>query len=966
LVGVTTAAGDLVTATATVKTGASTYGRTSEFSANQIVNPSAAPVLSFVSGSYNHPENAGPIVVAPSASVSDADSPNFAGGRAVVYFPLNGQPDDRIAIRHQGTRLGQIGLSGSAVLYGGAVIGTWTGGTDGSTPLIVSFNAMATPGAAQALLRNITYANVSDNPSAVARTMAGYLEDGAGGTSNTVSGTIRVVPSNDAPVAHAGSAYTLAEGASLTLDASASFDLDNAVLAYAWDLDQDGVYGETGEPTASTATVDWATLGVLGLTDSGSYAVGLRVTDGLGASSVSMATLTITDSAPVLTLSGTGRVTAGQPYTLNLSASDSGADTITAWSIDWGDGTVTTHGGNPASVVHTYTRSGGTFSVLATVTDEDGSHAQTLLQAHQVVVDNAAPVLTSDGGGASAAFALTENTAAVTTVTASDADQPAQTLTYSIAGGADAARFAIDAATGALRFVTAPDHEAPSEAGTDNVYDVTVQVSDGGLQVTQTLLIRVTGVNDNAPRLIVQSGSVQIEVATQEGARWSMLLDATDADLPTQGLTFAITGGADADLFALDPVSGLLTFKPVVDHEAPQDATQDNAYEVEIEVGDGTLAEHRTVVLRVANVNEAPMLLNSQIAVEQGGQVVLDGTMFSASDPDTTAATLVYTVSEVQSGVFEQVDAPGQAVSEFTQADVTAGRVVFVQFDVRIASASFTLTVSDGALTVGPRRVVVQVQPTPEQTVQSVADQPVFEGVSVSVRFGDALTMVNDRTRLDQIMVEIAGSAVKPDSASAVSGDLGSETPATTPLFDRSALAVLTPVARPSGQSDDASAPPRNRLITTAEPARGLDPVRQTASDLLVMLDVPIDLSGFVQERAALLQWASVEERSRAVAESALQQKAKDEAPDLQWDSGTTLQVGSMALSVGLVFWATRATGLVASLLAVAPPWRAFDPLPVLSVHAPRQPEGTEVEWLDTDITGSLAELAEDILDQRP
>jgi hypothetical protein len=144
------------------------------------------------------------------------------------------------------------------------------------------------------------------------------------------------------------------------------------------------------------------------------------------------------------------------------------------------------------------------------------------------------------------------------------------------------------------------------------------------------------------------------------------------------------------------------------------------------------------------------------------------------------------------------------------------------------------------------------------------------------------------------------------------------------------------------------------------------DASRQSTSEMLVMLDVPIDLSGFAQERVALLQWNLEDASTHAAAEAARQQQDREEAPLLQWHSGTTVQVSSMALSVGLVFWATRATGLVASLLAVAPPWRAFDPLPVLSVHAPRQPEGPEVEWLDTDITGSLAELAEDILDQRP
>jgi len=140
---------------------------------------------------------------------------------------------------------------------------------------------------------------------------------------------------------------------------------------------------------------------------------------------------------------------------------------------------------------------------------------------------------------------------------------------------------------------------------------------------------------------------------------------------------------------------------------------------------------------------------------------------------------------------------------------------------------------------------------------------------------------------------------------------------------------------------------------------------RLTPSELLVMLDAPIDLSGFVQERSALLQWALTDERSRGQAESVRQQDESDSTPGLHWDSGSAVKAGGMALSVGLVFWATRATGLVASLIAVSPPWRQFDPLPVLSVNAPRQPDDAEVEWLDTDIPGSLAELAEDILDQR-
>ena len=106
------------------------------------------------------------------------------------------------------------------------------------------------------------------------------------------------------------------------------------------------------------------------------------------------------------------------------------------------------------------------------------------------------PVITSNGGGPTAAISVAENTTAVTTVTATDADLPAQTLTYSIAGGADAARFTINSSTGVLSFLAAPDFEAPTDAGANNVYDVTVQVSDGTLTDTQAIAVTVTAVND--------------------------------------------------------------------------------------------------------------------------------------------------------------------------------------------------------------------------------------------------------------------------------------------------------------------------------------------------------------------------------------------------------------------------------------------------------------------------------------
>src|SRR5207244_8420561 len=83
------------------------------------------------------------------------------------------------------------------------------------------------------------------------------------------------------------------------------------------------------------------------------------------------------------------------------------------------------------------------------------------------------PVITTNGGGATAAVSVAENSTAITTVTASDANAGAP-LTYSITADADAAKFSINASTGALSFVSAPNFESPTDAGGNNVYDVTV------------------------------------------------------------------------------------------------------------------------------------------------------------------------------------------------------------------------------------------------------------------------------------------------------------------------------------------------------------------------------------------------------------------------------------------------------------------------------------------------------------
>ncbi|TXG82321.1 MAG: calcium-binding protein, partial [Sphingomonadales bacterium] len=149
----------------------------------------------------------------------------------------------------------------------------------------------------------------------------------------------------------------------------------------------------------------------------------------------------------------------------------------------------------------------------------------------RTVPANAAPIITSNGGGDTAIINVAENTRAVTTVTATDAD--AGTVpAYSISGGADAARFSIDAATGALSFIQSPDFETPGDLDDNNIYEVNVRATDaGGLFDDQALSVTI------------------LDLTTETGTDGNDTLTGGDGDDRLVGLggNDTLIGGAGVD-----------------------------------------------------------------------------------------------------------------------------------------------------------------------------------------------------------------------------------------------------------------------------------------------------------------------------------------------------------------------------------------------------------------------------------
>jgi Cadherin-like len=124
-------------------------------------------------------------------------------------------------------------------------------------------------------------------------------------------------------------------------------------------------------------------------------------------------------------------------------------------------------------------------------------------------------------------------------------------------------------------------------------------------------------------------------------------------------------------------------------------------------VNDGA-ANSNTVssTVNVAPVNDAPVLVNNTLTITGGSSVIFSSANLSAMDVDNPASSLIFTMSNLSNGHFELVSSPGVSITTFTQADITGGLVRFVDTN-NTSAPTFDVTVSDGALSVGPNGATI-------------------------------------------------------------------------------------------------------------------------------------------------------------------------------------------------------------------------------------------------------------------
>ncbi|MEO1006244.1 MAG: Ig-like domain-containing protein, partial [Cyanobacteria bacterium J06638_38] len=167
---------------------------------------------------------------------------------------------------------------------------------------------------------------------------------------------------------------------------------------------------------------------------------------------------------------------------------------------------------------------------------------------------------------------------------------------------------------------------------------------------------------------IINPSSTPTIVSIPEGQTIVVDIDTIDdTDFEGSGLTYSLTGGADEDLFSINSL-GLLTFDNPPNFEAPDDADEDNNYEVQVTVTDSDgLTDVQDLTVIVADLNEDPGSLD-----------------LIQPDPDIAATFIGPT------GI--STDGLGTSDSGLLQADIPAGSTIeaaYLHVATRTPNVSF-------------------------------------------------------------------------------------------------------------------------------------------------------------------------------------------------------------------------------------------------------------------------------------
>ena len=449
--------------------------------------------------------------------------------------------------------------------------------------------------------------------------------------------------------------------------------------------------------------------------DSNQYLVTIQASDDALNSGTLDVMVTVSDVNEGPEISRTGSAPGSVPENHDPSlvlarytATDPEGGTVSRWrtsGTDGGDFTISEEGELTLRNVPDYERpadSNGDNTYVFTVQVSDGHVYGSFDETVTVAPVNEPPTITTVSSSAMALRQDENRTSRLYTYRATDPER--STITWSV-GGVDRNFFTMDQ-QGQFSFseTSPPNFERPTDSGGDNIYDVTIEVTDDGSN-TASLPVTVTVRDVNEPPDVTGQQALSF-LENHATDRVLATYNATDPEDPSAQITRWSTSGTDGGDFTVDE-QGELRFRNVPDYERPADSGKDNSYSFSVRASDGSLYGYLTVTVTVTDVNEPPTITtvsSSAMVLRQDENRTSRLYTYRATDPERS--TVTWSVSGVDRNHFT-IDEQGQfSFSEtsppnFEQPTDSGGDNVYdvtieVRDDVRnTATLPVTVTVRD-------------------------------------------------------------------------------------------------------------------------------------------------------------------------------------------------------------------------------------------------------------------------------
>jgi VCBS repeat-containing protein len=803
------------------------------------------------------------------------------------------------------------------------------------------------------------------------------LDVGLDGNEEAIDALALDTVENDGPVLAANAGITVAEDGSGTITAAMlqvtdpDTDADSIIYTLAslpdhGELTLDGAHLGSGG-TFSQADID---AGLLAYTHEGDEdptdSFSFTVSDGSGGSIAETTfsiTITAQNDSPVLVTNAGITVVEGHFGTIetaNLQVADPDDD---AASIVYTLASLPAHGelslgGTTLGAGDSFTQDDvdtGRFvsihdgsvtttdSFSFTVSDGDGGAiAETTFS---ITIRSDAPVLTTNAGlsideGGSGAIGASK-------LAVEDPDNAAASIVYTIASLPAHGSLTLDGTPlGAGGTFTQTDINSGRLAYTHDGGEATSDsfsftVSDGeGHSIAETAFsIAVAARNDppvlaaNASLTVDEGGSAAItaaklQVTDPDAAAASIIY--TIASLPAHGsLTLDGTPLGPGDTFTqADIDSGDLAYV----HDGGEDAS--DSFTFTVSDGSGGSIAGTAFSIAVTAQNDSPVLAtNLRLSVAGNASGTITADLLRASDPDTPAASIIYTLASLPAhGALTLRGTPLGSGDEFSQADIDSGDLAYTQDGDPYAEDSFEFTIRDPEGSVpGPsvfRILVLLDDSSPESTGPETSSPP-----------------------LDSPPQPAPETSEEPESQESSDGQL--------PFPDDAAMevALVQPASRPEGMRTIAPDTGKPSAVApdggdgevlpaeegwTAPPAsdRGLSQVQATAQEAAETTAASLQL---ITEEDGL--WKDL---------NSMQKEFRSEADHENLIVGGASLV-TATLSAGYFLLTARAGYLLSILLSSLPAWRMVDPLPILDRFIDDPERGQK----DSDSLASLIEKAE-------